>query len=240
MRIPDGSVNNPEPVQYIGYRNSETVKEPIITNIDRRSQPDVNTTNAYPKNEKPPPVIDGGIIDFDPDRIRRFVQRFGWDKAPPETLKTLNDFQGKKVPIFSWDGDKAEFDFDRTTKNKKSAFGYGNTDKAKTIEPKGECTTCNSRKYVDKSNDMSVSYQTPTKLNPSTAALAIGAHEREHVYNERAKAEREGREIVSQTVTIKYSVCSECNIMYPSGGVTRTRSVESESDTMGDTMGDAM
>ena len=93
------------------------------------------------------------------------------------------------------------------------------------VESRGQCSTCESRRYVDKSDDASVSYQTPTKLNASTAVSAVASHENEHVVNERGKAQREGREIVSQTVTITYDCCPECGKLYVSGGTTRTASV---------------
>jgi hypothetical protein len=89
------------------------------------------------------------------------------------------------------------------------------------------CETCANRKYQDVSNDPSVSFQTPTKIAPGAAASAVAAHESEHVAHEKAKAEREGREIVNQTVTLKTGICPECHRMYVSGGVTRTTSVKS-------------
>ena len=85
-----------------------------------------------------------------------------------------------------------------------------------------ECQTCKNRKYQDVSNDPSVSFQTPTKIGPGQAAFAVAAHEAEHVASDRASATREGREIISQTVSLKTAICPECGIIYISGGVTRT------------------
>ena len=48
------------------------------------------------------------------------------------------------------------------------------------------------------------------------------SHEREHVSNEQAKAQRDDRRVVSQTVTLSMSTCPECGRVYISGGVTRT------------------
>ena len=97
-----------------------------------------------------------------------------------------------------------------------------------------ECRSCNSRKYVDVSNDPSVSFQAPTSIKPHAAAAAVAAHEQEHVGNERAKAARDGREIVSQSVTIKTSVCPECGIVYVSGGETRTVTAAADEQKQGD------
>lgn len=94
-----------------------------------------------------------------------------------------------------------------------------------TIEPRGECKTCESRRYVDQSDDPSVSFQTPTKVNPNMAMGAVTSHENEHVRNEQSKAQREGREIVNQTVTLTYDTCPECGRNYVSGGTTRTTSI---------------
>ena len=91
-----------------------------------------------------------------------------------------------------------------------------------------ECATCESRRYIDGSDDPSVSFQTPTHIGPGESAAAVAAHEAEHVSNEQARAERDGREIISQTVTLHTSICPECNRVYVSGGQTRTISRQSE------------
>jgi len=85
-----------------------------------------------------------------------------------------------------------------------------------------ECQTCKNRKYQDGSTDGGVSYQAPTHISPGAAPSAVASHEREHVAREQAKAEREDRRIVSQTVTLETAICPECGRVYVSGGVTRT------------------
>ena len=86
----------------------------------------------------------------------------------------------------------------------------------------GECQTCEERKYQDGSDDMGVSFQTPTNIKPEQAAAAVRGHEMEHVYREQAKANREGRKVVSQNVTMHTEICPECGKAYVSGGTTRT------------------
>ena len=44
----------------------------------------------------------------------------------------------------------------------------------------------------------------------------------EHVVREQASAEREGRRVVSQSVTMHTAICPECGRVYVSGGTTRT------------------
>jgi ribosomal protein L32 len=85
-----------------------------------------------------------------------------------------------------------------------------------------ECQTCKSRKYQDRSNDPSVSFQSPTHISPGQSGLAVASHEGEHVAHEQANAKREGRKVVSQTVTLSTSICPECGCTYISGGVTRS------------------
>ena len=95
----------------------------------------------------------------------------------------------------------------------------------------GECQTCEERKYQDGSDDMGVSFQTPTNIKPEQAASAVRGHEMEHVYRERAKAGREGRKVVSQSVTMHTEICPECGKSYVSGGTTRTvTKAETEND----------
>ena len=86
----------------------------------------------------------------------------------------------------------------------------------------GECQTCEQRRYQDGSDDMGVSFQTPTKISPEAAGAAVRGHEQEHVSREQAKAKREGKEVVSQSVVIHTSVCPECGKVYVSGGTTKT------------------
>lgn len=91
-----------------------------------------------------------------------------------------------------------------------------------TADEHASCETCESRRYVDRSDDSGVSYQVPTKLPSSVAAVKVAAHEREHVYNERADAQRDDAEVVSQSVRLKYAVCPECGTIHVAGGETKT------------------
>lgn len=93
---------------------------------------------------------------------------------------------------------------------------------AQEIMEEGECQTCAERKYQDGSDDSGVSYQTPTHIAPEAAASAVRGHEMEHVVRNQAKAAREDREIVSQSVTLHTAICPECGKVYISGGTTRT------------------
>ena len=86
----------------------------------------------------------------------------------------------------------------------------------------GECQTCEERKYQDESDDMGVSFQTATNIAPEQVASAVRGHENEHVVREQAKAQREDRRVVSQSVTLHSDICPECGKVYISGGTTRT------------------
>lgn len=96
------------------------------------------------------------------------------------------------------------------------------TGDVKKTEDNTRCETCEKRKYQDGSDDPSVSFQTPTRINPDAAASAVRGHEMEHVFHEQAKAEREDRKVVSQSVTLHTGICPECGRVYVSGGTTRT------------------
>ena len=87
---------------------------------------------------------------------------------------------------------------------------------------KYRCKTCEERTYQDGSNDPGVSMKTPTRVSPQNAAAAVMSHEREHVTRNAFKAQAEGREVVSSSVTIHTAVCPECGKTYVSGGTTRT------------------
>ena len=102
-----------------------------------------------------------------------------------------------------------------------AAPGLGAESVQKAAE-EGECQTCKERKYQDGSDDAGVSFKTPTKIDPDQAAAAVRGHEMEHVVREQAKAQREDRKVVSQSVTYHTAICPECGRAYVSGGTTRT------------------
>lgn len=95
-------------------------------------------------------------------------------------------------------------------------------DKLKAEEDNGECRTCKNRRYQDESDDPGVSFKSASKVAKGAAGAAVRGHEQEHVVRERAKAEREGREVVSQNVVIKTAICPECGDSYVAGGETTT------------------
>ena len=85
----------------------------------------------------------------------------------------------------------------------------------------GECETCENRRYQDGSDDPGVSFKNASKISGNVEA-AVRGHEQEHVSRNRAEADREGREIVYQSVVIKHAICPECGTTYVSGGETTT------------------
>lgn len=97
-----------------------------------------------------------------------------------------------------------------------------NTKSPQEVMEEGECQTCKERKYQDGSDDPGVSFKTPTSVDPEQAAGAVRGHENEHVVREQAKARREDRKVVSQSVTYHTGICPECGTTYVSGGTTRT------------------
>ncbi|MBQ8410561.1 MAG: hypothetical protein IJX15_02375 [Ruminiclostridium sp.] len=148
---------------------------------------------------------------------------------------------------------ESRYELDGTLKEEHKIFGMPETDKAKKAEedgfvhpeeehkadsaehskhkadgfdkdcPECQCETCKNRRYKDDSNDSAVSFQSATKMDPSTAAFRVRGHEMEHVRRESIKAENEGKKVVSQTVQIKTDTCDECGRIYVAGGLTRTR-----------------
>lgn len=111
-----------------------------------------------------------------------------------------------------------------TNQNQKGAMPKVNGEEQKTAGRYDtyECQTCKNRKYQDGSDDMGVSFKNPTKIDAKLAAQEVRGHEMEHVYRNRAKAEREGREVVSQRVVMHRAICEECGKPYVSGGTTYT------------------
>ncbi len=94
--------------------------------------------------------------------------------------------------------------------------------KKKDLKGVKQCQTCKNRRYQDASDDPGVSFKSPTKLSPEAAASAVYGHEREHYSREAAKANSEGREVVSNNIQIFTDICPECGKAYVSGGKTTT------------------
>lgn len=115
-----------------------------------------------------------------------------------------------------------------------SGIGYGNYNyigdigaqkakDAKGVKSPGaiECETCKNRTYQDGSDDPGVSFKAPGYISPGASAAVVRSHEQEHVSNERAKAQAQGKSVISQSVSIYTAVCPECGRSYVSGGMTR-------------------
>lgn len=116
--------------------------------------------------------------------------------------------------------------------------GGKKTQSARETAEEGKCETCEKRKYQDGSDDPGVSFKTPTNIKPEQAAAAVRGHEMEHVVREQAKASREGRKVVSQSVTMHTEICPECGKVYVSGGTTRTvTKADTDNDARQDTAG---
>ena len=85
-----------------------------------------------------------------------------------------------------------------------------------------ECETCENRTYVDGSNENDVSFKSPGRIAPESAASKVMADEYEHVRNAYQEDKEEGKELVSVSVSLKTAVCPECGKTYVAGGETRT------------------
>ena len=90
------------------------------------------------------------------------------------------------------------------------------------VMEESECKTCAERKYQDGSDDPGVSFKTAAHISPEQAAAKVRSHEYEHVVREQSKADRENKEVVSQSVRLHTDICPECGRSYVSGGVTNT------------------
>lgn len=101
------------------------------------------------------------------------------------------------------------------------AAASGNTEESKATQF-GGCATCQNRKYIDRSNESDVSFQSASHISPSASAAVVSSHEREHVANAVQKASQPGAKLVSATVRLITSVCPECGRRYVAGGVTNT------------------
>lgn len=90
------------------------------------------------------------------------------------------------------------------------------------VEGVTECTTCESRMYVDGSNESDVSFKAPGHISPEQSYSKVMSHEQEHVSNAKAKGSKPNAQLVSATVSLKMATCPECGRRYVAGGLTKT------------------
>lgn len=144
-----------------------------------------------------------------------------------EAPAALNGLPGAPAPqnlpgLPGLPGDEEDAEGEEDAEN----LGIWESKSAAQIMNETKCQACARRKYQDGSDDPGVSFKSPTQLSPEEAPAAVRGHEQEHVVRERAEAEREGRKVVNQSVTIHTDICPECGRVYVSGGVTRTVTAE--------------
>ncbi len=200
-------------LQRAGQAQNAQQNAEAARNIQGGSQASVWTARRAASPETPvQPVTPVRAVDGDGTQPARLgpVIREGADPAEMAVRMRITPFRnaGTEGAEKTQDGNGEEL--------KVGAEG------AQAAVEEGKCQTCEKRKYQDESDDMGVSFQTPTNVAPEQAAAAVRGHENEHVVREQAKAQREDRRVVSQSVTYHTDICPECGKVYVSGGTTRT------------------
>ena len=170
----------------------------------------------------PSPYIDWTVLKNDPNIPAGYQNQFYPDVEPPVVATPAAVPPGIAPPTMGTPN--SEIPGTPAPATEPSA------DFVEALKPNGECKKCANRRYVDRSDDPSVSYQTPTKISAGMSGAAVAAHESEHVQNNRAQANREGRDIIKQSVSITYACCPECGRMYAAGGTTHTTSISRSED----------
>lgn len=183
----------------------------LVSRAQRQAMPETPVTPVRPA----PPVYSeaGGRVTLPwQDTVPGTVLPQAYPAEQAARMRV--QYPGEKVVEFPGSGNTGE-------EGELELPGLG-ADSAQKAAEEGECQTCKERKYQDGSDDSSVSYQTPTHIDADYAPAAVRGHELEHVAHEQAKAQREDRKVVSQTVTLHTDICPECGRVYVSGGTTRT------------------
>ncbi len=94
------------------------------------------------------------------------------------------------------------------------------TRSASRVQPT-ECQTCKERRYQDGSDEM-VSFKSPGRIRPEESYAKVMSHEQEHVANAIAEGNKDNKELVSVSVSLKTAICPECGRAYVAGGTTNT------------------
>ena len=168
------------------------------------------------------------MVDPDDKWVQRLGSPFGDDTDENDLIpgdEPEDRFRTVGAPVDEKEEDTYRFPWEEDDEDDEEAGGVDGVkekDDAPGVENGEKCQTCARRKYQDGSNDPGVSFKMPTKIDPSVAHARVRGHEMEHVVREGMKAKKEGRKVVSQTVTYHTAICPECGRVYTSGGTTRT------------------
>ena len=185
-------------------------------------------------------MIDINVIRNDKAAVKAALEKRGYDADLDGILRLDEERRAVIGRTEALKAEKNKVSADVPGLKKAGAQAADPASKAKSAQEvmeEGECQTCKERKYQDGSDDMGVSFQTPTNIAPEQAASAVRGHENEHVVRERAKADREDRRVVSQSVTLHTDICPECGKAYVSGGTTRTVTAAQQQEQAADAQG---
>ena len=209
---------------------AQTAQRGVVTTAQKVHQPEnpvqpVTPVHAVSGEEDP---AQAGLLRFGSDpaemAVRMRIQYPGdtqqGSAMGAEGIQTpvLPGAKEEAAPALTLPGSKTGDDSAQQVENP----ALNESKSAQEVMEESECQTCKERKYQDGSDDPGVSFKTPTNIAPEQAASAVRGHENEHVVREQAKARREDRKVVSQSVTYHTSICPECGKVYVSGGTTRT------------------
>ncbi len=206
-----------------GY-SSQYAPSPIVTQNRQQTAPVPAERASVPV--QPVPAVREPLSNERKFSIESLLQQHDADPVGMATRMRIQ-YAGEPSATESSEGtERAKYpavteDMART-EDTKDAENVEESKSPQEVVEEEECQTCANRKYKDGSDDPGVSFKTATKLSPDEAASAVRGHEMEHVVRNRAKAAREDREIVSQSVMIHTAICPECGDVYTSGGTTRT------------------
>ncbi|MBQ9442037.1 MAG: hypothetical protein IJU55_03405 [Selenomonadaceae bacterium] len=187
-----------------------------------------------------------GIYGLENSKVRAdFYSDFRQEKnfSPTEIIQE-NEWEEKKVPedvseLFKNADNYSPISFNLFEKDDKTDAA-GNTHGvvlnpgASTHKAMGkksspaECETCARRTYKDGSDEMDVSFKTPSKIPQSIAASVVLGHEHEHVANAYEKESNGEGEVKRVSVTLHNDICPECGRVYVSGGLTHTEMTKSD------------
>lgn len=186
----------------------------------KRTAPATDTAPAFPLTQKETALPTVADLNNAQDNLARMRIQY----LSPEGEEQFNPWAGSLSTGYTLQAGGTE-PSDGTSA---SVNGIGESLSGGKVKPT-ECETCKRRQYQDGSDDPGVSFKTPTHISPDQAGNAVRSHEQEHVSREQAKAEREGRKVISQSVSIHTAVCPECGRVYVSGGTTRTVTAKDDS-----------
>lgn len=192
-----------------------------------------NVTNTYSIQNAETPVSTNQDINRDVAELRRQLFSEDFNNANCITLQNLlfKAHQALKQGNDAFARQYVDEAFQTINKTKEETQNHSEKTLKNTPTPSLSKSNVNEATYQEASNDPSVSFKYPQKLNESQAAIAVPAHEGEHV--QRAVFEAQNKGVLAHVrIQYNYGINNQGKMYLKGGKTTASIPVKKEYQTL--------